>query len=507
MRRNRYVLSAVCMAFLSALPGIADTAGWRGDGTGHFADAKPPADWSKAADGKMRHILWQVKLPHYSWATPLIVGDRLFVRSEPYDLLCFDKNTGKLMWVRSHGPHEAVSEEDRTGPLWPEVLAAAGKLDEVNKTVYALADPPKALVVEKYQAQKQLNDLTAKINRRYRLAPELWRGKWSGYTGSTPCTDGRNIYFISCMGVVGCYDLDGNRQWMVNEPMTPAAMGEHGTGSSPVLAGDRLVYCLNGTVVALDKKTGGPIWRQEFDRGDASPSVVAFECGGETWLIARGRFIRAKDGSAAPFNDEHLRVMSMLATPVIAGNVAYFQDSAGRLLWCKWESKAPGELNVTRVHLLQFGLPDESKRWDNGANFWVPSPVISGGMAYCLSNQGRMVVVDLANAKITFDAKLDLAPNIYTTSMHGGYIVGACASPALAGGKLYVMDNTGTTLVMQPGPEPKVLAKNRIEQVVQPWDEKHWDSPHQEATLASPVFDGGRIYYRAELYLYCVGEK
>ena len=507
MRKHRCFLLAMCVVLLAALPVVADTAGWRGDGTGQFPGAAPPADWAKGADGKTRHILWQVKLPHYSWASPLVVGDRVFIRCEPYDLLCFDKNTGRLLWVRSHGPQEVVSEEDRKNPLWPEVLAAAARLDEVNKAVYASVDLPKALVAKKYQAQKALNDLTAKINRRYRIAPELWHGKWSGYTGSTPCTDGRNIYFISCMGVVGCYDLDGNRKWMVSEPMTPVAMGEHGTGSSPVLAGDKFVYCLAGTVVALDKKTGASIWRQEFDRGDASPLMVAFECAGSTYLIARGRFLRAGDGSALPFNDEHLRVMSMLATPVIEGNGAYFQDSAGRLLWCKWESQAPGELKVTRVKLLEFGLKDESKRWDNGANFWVPSPVISGGLAYCLSNQGRMVVIDLANARIAFDEKLDLAPNIYTTSMHGGYIVGVCASPAMAGGKLYVMDNTGTTLVMQPGAEPKVLAKNRIEQVVPPWDEKHWDSPHQEATISSPVFDGGRIYYRAELYLYCVGEK
>src|SRR4051812_28557576 len=77
--------------------------GWRGDGSGHYPEAAPPLAWSKSPDGKTHNILWQRRMPSYSWATPLVVGDRLFVRAEPYDLVCLDKNTGKVLWHRTHG--------------------------------------------------------------------------------------------------------------------------------------------------------------------------------------------------------------------------------------------------------------------------------------------------------------------------------------------------------------------------------------------------------------------
>src|SRR5664279_434648 len=74
--------------------------GWRGDGSGRYPDANPPTEWYQKANGQSKNILWKTKLPCYSWATPIIVGDKLITRSEPYDLICMDKNTGKLLWIR-----------------------------------------------------------------------------------------------------------------------------------------------------------------------------------------------------------------------------------------------------------------------------------------------------------------------------------------------------------------------------------------------------------------------
>ena len=122
---RRRLAVAIAATVLAIAPFcFADPVGWRGDGTGHYPDATPPAFWSKTADGKTTNILWQKKFPHYSWASPLVVGDKLFVRSEPYDLVCLDRNSGKVLWVRAHGPNEAASDEDRKDPLWPEVTAS-----------------------------------------------------------------------------------------------------------------------------------------------------------------------------------------------------------------------------------------------------------------------------------------------------------------------------------------------------------------------------------------------
>ena len=281
-----------------------------------------------------------------------------------------------------------VDADDRKNPLWPQVVEAVKQLEEVNAAVYGSADPTKEQVARKNQLQKDLNRLVGKIGRKYRMAPEMWRGKWSGYTGSTPCSDGRLVWFTSCMGVVGSYDLDGKKRWMSAEPVTGGQMGEHGGGSSPVLVGDLLIHCLNSSVIALDGGTGKPVWRREYHGGDDAPTVVPLRAGDQTYVIGKKHFLAAGDGREVEFKDLHLQAMSMFATPVTAGSVAYMLDSAGRLFWCGWESSADGGLKVSRMNLLEFPLADESKRWENGVNFWVPSPLYLKGARVLLKQPG-----------------------------------------------------------------------------------------------------------------------
>src|ERR1039457_2095327 len=86
--------------------------GWRGDGTGRYPDATPPTEWYLKENGESKNILWKTKLPYYSWATPIIVGDKIITRSEPYDLICLDKNTGKLLWMHSLPALIGVTDEE-----------------------------------------------------------------------------------------------------------------------------------------------------------------------------------------------------------------------------------------------------------------------------------------------------------------------------------------------------------------------------------------------------------
>jgi len=76
---------------------------------------------------------------------------------------------------------------------------------------------------------------------------------------------------------------------------------------------------------------------------------------------------------------------------------------------------------------------------------------------------------------------------------------GASASPALAGKHLYLMDNQGVTVVLAPGRQYKELAVNRIEE--------SQDGKTQVQNLASPYFEGSRLYYRTAGQLYCIGER
>ena len=77
--------------------------GWRGDGTGISPGAKPPTQWNgpgprDAASGRgkgakvevplvwhgseMKNVLWQVPMPHQSFASPIVVKGKVITESD-----------------------------------------------------------------------------------------------------------------------------------------------------------------------------------------------------------------------------------------------------------------------------------------------------------------------------------------------------------------------------------------------------------------------------------------
>jgi hypothetical protein len=64
------------------------------------------------------------------------------------------------------------------------------------------------------------------------------------------------------------------------------------------------------------------------------------------------------------------------------------------------------------------------------------------------------------------------------------------ASPVAADGRLYYSDREGTTVVLKAGPDPEVLATNRLEEVID----------------ASPAIVGNQMFIRTAKDLYCLQE-
>src|SRR5262245_43176282 len=90
--------------------------GWRGDGTGRYPGATPPTQWERRKAGGgygARGILWAAPMPNGGVSCPIIVGNRIFVTAEPADLICLDKASGQILWIRSNPAHEALAPEQR----------------------------------------------------------------------------------------------------------------------------------------------------------------------------------------------------------------------------------------------------------------------------------------------------------------------------------------------------------------------------------------------------------
>jgi outer membrane protein assembly factor BamB len=64
------------------------------------------------------------------------------------------------------------------------------------------------------------------------------------------------------------------------------------------------------------------------------------------------------------------------------------------------------------------------------------------------------------------------------------------ASPAAAAGRIYLIERNGAAIVLEGGPEFKVLARNKL----------------NDTFNASPVIVGRQLFLRGETHLYCVGE-
>jgi len=484
----------------------ADTVvGWRGDGSGRYPDARPPTQWYLQEDGQSKNILWKTKLPCYSWSTPVIVGEKIFTRCEPYDLTCLDKNTGKLLWIRSHPPIMAVSDQQKKDN--PAIRAIDPVLDELQKVndAFVAQGWSKELYKQKYDLQKKINDMTAEADEQYRLPKDMYVESWAGYTGSTPCSDGKFIYLTSGSGIIACYDLDGNRKWVRYESLS-SIWGEHGSACSPALVGDKLVVKTK-KYAALDKKTGEEILTFAPKGGNDSYTILPFRAGGEDYVIAGGNFLRMRDGKSVFYAD----LCNMVTTN---DNIAYFA-TFGHTYWARWEPAANGELTVSALikgeySRITFPVDDPKLKWEPMHSFYTASPLYHDKLLYCLSNWGKLVVLD--TEKSTQAEGLVYSKNLPFTFKNPkgrkSIGMGIGASPALGGKYIYMIDSAGCTIVMEPGREYRQVAMNCIDYTVpEGWEPKHWLGPHHEQTEASLVFDGARIYIRGEQFLYCVGEQ
>ena len=134
--------------------------------------------------------------------------------------------------------------------------------------------------------------------------------------------------------------------------------------------------------------------------------------------------------------------------------------------------------------------------------------LIHDGLVYAMGFGGVLRVFDADKLQLVYERQLDFVPITYAYPYPYG--AGVCASPTLGGKYIYLWGATGTTIVIEPGRQFKQIAINTIESAIEgdliKWrDHFRADHYYPECTISSPIFDGGRIYYRAEEFVYCIG--
>ncbi len=353
---------------------------WRGDnGNGVSSAAHPPTHWSDTLNVK-----WKVAIPGRSSASPVIWEDQVFIvtavaadgsaTASPktelqFQVLCFDRSTGKRQWVRT--------------------ATVAKPHEETHRT--------------------------------------------NGFASASPCTDGQHVYAHFGSRGLYCYTLAGELTWKRDDFQPMKVRSGFGEGSSPTLVGNKILVPWDhegqSYLYALDKVTGETIWQVERDEPScwATPLVVEYQgqqqivmngqtaarcyaletgkelwrCGGQTErpvasAVAqgdmvyvgsgfRGSFLGAfKLGGSGDIQSTPNLVWSLqrdtpdIASPLLSSGRLYFYKGKSGMLTCL-------DAATGKSHYEAARLP--------GVDSTYASPLAAGGHVYLTGRSGTTVVI------------------------------------------------------------------------------------------------------------------
>jgi outer membrane protein assembly factor BamB len=251
---------------------------------------------------------------------------------------------------------------------------------------------------------------------------------------------------------------------------------DFGEGSSPALHGDTLVLIWDhegeSFIVALDKRTGKDLWRKQREEQTNWTTPLIVEVGG------RAQVITSATGAVRSYDLEtgdivwHTKGMTLNAipSPVYADGIVYLMSGfRGNALKAIRLADAKGDIAEGGALV-----------WEHAADTpYVPSPLLYDGVLYFLkSNNGILSAFDAKTGKAHYGPqRVEPLTNVY-------------ASPVGAGGRVYITDRRGATVVVKAGPAYEVLATNQLD----------------DAIDASAAIVDGEIYFRGKS-LYCIAAK
>jgi hypothetical protein len=453
------------------------------------------------AEYQERGIAWKTVLPSAeSFGGPIVVAGKVFLLSGMADVVCLDAATGRVLWLRSNNYHELATDEERQAhpEVFKEIGPLAARLTEVNASFTSHA-PPQIEPVdgreeykEKAGLERKLYALMRQVDRKRYTLP---KGQDVGYSGLTPASDGKRLFAWFATGVTCCYDLEGNCLWrrLDNE----GSFFEHGYSSSPLLTDGKLVVFMT-RLLAFDAGTGQRLWATEFaqqfaERFHGTPMAARV---GQTpvCVLPTGHIIRLSDGKILrDRGPEFTSLTPEIPSPVVVGNTIYRLSTFNQLHQVVLPTAISEPLQVDAVRSLKLDVshyPTSYLPWH------IASPLVYEGLAYCVNNTGVLTVIDVERMQVVYEQLLDL--DQFQTA-HEGPGRGIGISPALAGGRIYLLGDTGSTLVIKPGRRYEQLAKNKIESVFY----RYWALRH-ERFIAAPAFAGQRMFVRGERHLYCL---
>lgn len=280
----------------------------------------------------------------------------------------------------------------------------------------------------------------------------------TGHSASGLTTDGRNVYAIFSTGDIIALNFKGEQQWARNLGVPD---NHYGHSSSLLIYKDKLIVQYDDNkacrLMALSTLTGETVWntRREGEISWSSPILVP-------------------KGSSAE---------------IIVNNLPYvasYNADSGKENWklsCLTGEIGPspaygnGMVFVANEYARMLGIKDGKIVWENYDYLPdVSSPVAYKDIVFFTTSYGDLVCVNQKDGAILWTHEFD---------------VGFYGSPVIADGKLYCVDRSGTTIIVEAAREFKLVGQPSI----------------GEKSDCTPAFANGMIYIRGVNKLYCIGKK
>lgn len=231
-------------------------------------------------------------------------------------------------------------------------------------------------------------------------------------------------------------------------------------------------------LTALDSKTGGELWRVDRDEKSTWGTPVIWKNSVRTELVTPGKKARSYNPENGKLNWElDLKGGRTISSPVTDSDMLFIGN----------EKRSDGGGTLFGIKAGASG--DISLKEGETSNNWVVWSVPESGIAMAspLFYEGLIYIADRTQGKLyCYDAASGAAVS------PGTKITGAkafWASPWAFNGKIYCLEEKGTTYMIQAGKSFKELGNNTLE------NDTFW---------ASTAIANGSYVFRGEKAIYCI---
>ena len=404
---------------------------WRGPaGLGVSTETDIAIRWSPGDN-----IVWQVPLEGLGTSTPIIWGDLIFLTSQI-----------------------GIGPVDERGAQFPGTRPAASRRPDDGVT----------LLVQAFHREDGRLEWEHRRSAEGRL-PAVHRNH--NFATPSVVTDGARLFAWFGTGQLVALDLDGRELWSrhLGRDYGPFDV-LWGHGSSPQLYEDLLILQCDhpaaAYLLALDTATGEERWvvnRGRLLRAYSTP-LIAPTAGGDQLIVNSSRWIDAYDPRTGEARWRAGSTVELaIAMPVYGDGVLYSTRGYASGPYLSVDTGGRGDVNATHV------------RWrrPTGAPY-VSSLLLYRGLLYMATENGILTITNP-----------ETGDQVARTRLNGVFT----ASPVAADGHVYVLNEDGETVVLEAGPDARVVARNHLD----------------ERALASPAIAHGRIYIRTDLHLFAIG--